>query len=58
MGVYINNRVILQQEKEKADEITKANMMLQLAEKETEIQNVEMQNASMMLEVAMLKGGM
>ena len=58
MGVYINNRILMEKEKEKADEITKAQMMLQLAEKETEIQNIEMQNASMMLEVAMLKGGM
>lgn len=58
MGIYINNRILMEKEKERADETTKANMILQLAEKEMEIQNIKMQNANMMLEIAMLKGGM
>lgn len=58
MGIYINNKVILQKEKEREDELTKANMMLQLADKETKLQNLQNENATIMLEIAMIKGGM
>ena len=57
MGIYINNKVIMQKEKEDRDNRSKANMMLQIAEKELKIQKLQSQNASMMLEIAMLKGG-
>lgn len=47
----------MEREKEKQDEMEKANMMLQLAEKEMEIQNLKIENATIMLEIAMIKGG-
>lgn len=58
MGVYINNKVIMKIEKEKQDQMTKANMLLQLAEKEMKIQKLQGQNSTIMLEIAMIKGGM
>lgn len=58
MGKYFSLEIVKKKEKEKTDELINANMMLQLAEKEMEIQNIKMQNANMMLEIAMLKGGM
>lgn len=58
MGVYINNKIILQKAKEKQDKMTNANMMLQIAEKEMKIQKLQGQNSTIMLEIAMIKGGM
>lgn len=57
MGVYINNKVVMKIEKEKQDEMIKANMLLQLAEKEMKIQKLQGQNSTIMLEIAMIKGG-
>lgn len=57
MGKYFSLEIIKKKEKEKQDEITQANMMLQLAEKEMEIQNLKIENATIMLEIAMIKGG-
>lgn len=58
MGIHINNKVIMAIKKEKQDEFTKANMLLQLAEKEMKIQKLQGQNSTIMLEIAMIKGGM
>ena len=58
MGVYINNEVILQQEKEKQDELDKAQMMLEIADKDVKIQNLIQENAGILMEIALLKGGM
>lgn len=58
MGVYINNEVILQQEKEKQDELDKAQMMLEIADKDVKIQNLTQENAGILMEIALLKGGM
>lgn len=43
--------------KKEDDELTKANIMLELAKKEMEIQQLAFENANIMLELAMLKGG-
>lgn len=58
MGKYFSLEIVKKKEKEKTDELMNANIMLQLAEKEMEIQNLKTQNATIMLEMAMLKGGM
>lgn len=58
MGVYINNKVILQQEKAKQDELDKAQMMLEIADKDVKIQNLIQENAGILMEIALLKGGM
>ena len=57
MGVYINNKIIMENMKKKDDEITKANIMFELALKEMEIQQLIMENANIMLEIVILKGG-
>ena len=57
MGVYINNEVILQQEKEKQDELDKAQMMLEIADKDVKIQNLMQENAELKEALAILVGG-
>lgn len=57
MGVYINNKIIYENMKKEDDELTIANIMLELAKKEMEIQQLAFENANIMLELAMLKGG-
>lgn len=58
MGKYFSLEIIKKKEKEKTDAVAQSNLMLQLAQKEVEIQNIKQQNATIMLEMAMLKGGM
>ena len=55
MGVYRNNKIIMQKEKEEQDELDKAQMMLEIADKEVEIQNLTLENANILLEIAMAK---
>ena len=57
MGIYINNKVIMQKQKEKTDEVDKAMMMLEIADKEMKLQQIQMENATIMMEIAMMKGG-
>lgn len=45
-------------ELDQAKIMAEAQMMLQLAQKELEIQEIRNENAMIMLELAMLKGGM
>lgn len=47
-----------QREKDQAKVMADAQMMLQLAQKELEIQEIRNENAMIMLEIAMIKGGM
>lgn len=55
MGIYINNKIILEKEKVKANELEKAMIMLQLAQKEEELEDIKTENAYIMLELANLK---
>jgi len=55
MGVYRNNKIIMQKEKEEQDELDKAQMMLEIAGKEVKIQNLTLENANILLEIAMAK---
>lgn len=57
MGVYINNEVINEKKKKEHDKMVNANMMLQIAEKEAKIQKLQGQNSAIMLEIALIKGG-
>lgn len=45
-------------ELDQAKVMAEAQMMLQLAQKELEIQEIRNENALIMLEIAMIKGGM
>ena len=58
MGIYINNRILMEKEKEKQDELDKAQMMLEIADKDVKIQNLIQENAGILMEIALLKGGM
>ena len=58
MGIYINNRILMEKEKEKKKELDKAQMMLEIADKDVKIQNLIQENAGILMEIALLKGGM
>lgn len=47
----------MQKQKEKTDEVDKAMMMLEIADKEMKLQQIQMENATIMMEIAMMKGG-
>ena len=48
----------MEKEKEKQDELDKAQMMLEIADKDVKIQNLIQENAGILMEIALLKGGM
>lgn len=58
MGKYFSLEIIKKKEKEQFDDFEKANMMLQIADKEMKIQQIQMENATIMMELAMIKGGL
>lgn len=57
MGLYINNKIIQKKEEKKHNEMTKSHIMLQLAEKEARLKEVEEQNAMLILEIANMRKG-
>ena len=58
MGKYFSLEIIKKKEKEQFDDFEKANMMLQIADKEAKIRQIQMENATIMMELAMIKGGL
>lgn len=56
---YLRTADLLEVRKEKEkEEMNKANVLLELAEKETRIKKLEEENANILMELATLKGGM
>lgn len=57
MPKVINKEMISKKQQEIIAEQEKANMMLELADKEARIKELEIQNANILLELATIKGG-
>lgn len=57
-GIYINNKIITDKKNKEKQTVEQARTILELAEKEARIKKLEEENARILMEVAMLKGGM
>lgn len=57
MGKVVNQEILQKKQEEKDNELIQANMLLELAEKDARIEDLETQNAMILLEVANIKGG-
>ena len=56
-GIYINNKIITEKKEKEKQTVEQANTLLELAQKEARIKKLEEENAKILMEVAMLKGG-
>lgn len=57
-GIYINNKIVTERIEKEKQTAEQANTLLELAQKEARIKKLEEENATIMLELATLKGGM
>ena len=57
-GIYINNKIVTEKIEKEKQTAEQANALLELAQKEARIKKLEEENAKILMEVAMLKGGM
>ena len=57
-GIYINNKIVTERIEKEKQTAEQANTLLELAQKEARIKKLEEENAKILMEVAMLKGGM
>lgn len=57
-GIYINNKIVTEKIEKEKQTAEQANTLLELAQKEARIKKLEEENATIMLELATLKGGM
>jgi len=56
--IYINNKIVTEKIEKEKQTAEQANTLLELAQKEARIKKLEEENATIMLELATLKGGM
>lgn len=57
MGVYINNKIITQIQETKQKELEQAMTLFEIASEKAKVQRLEQENSLILLELAMLKGG-
>ena len=57
-GIYINNKIVTEKIEKEKQTAEQARTILELAQKEARIKKLEEENAKILMEVAMLKGGM
>lgn len=57
-GIYINNKIVTEKIEKEKQTAEQANTLLELAQKEARIKKLEEENANILIEVALLKGGM
>ena len=57
-GIYINNKIVIEKIEKEKQTAEQANTLLELAQKEARIKKLEEENANILMEVALLKGGM
>ena len=57
-GIYINNKIVTERIEKEKQTSEQANTLLELAQKEARIKKLEEENANILMEVALLKGGM